>query len=293
MPQLQLTLDLGSAEPEPIEQALSALGATSITLEDATDDPVLEPAPGETPLWPTVRVRAQLPVEVDRREIEAELLGRLPVGASVRFELLDDRPWEREWLRDFHPMRFGRRLWVCPDGQAAGAPDAVRVALDPGLAFGTGSHATTALCLEWLDGCDLNGCQVIDYGCGSGILAIAALRLGAKEAIAFDIDPQALLATRQNAERNGVVERLTIVAEAPEALASCDVLVANILAGPLIGLGDRFAALLRPGGRIAVSGVLEDQAESVAATYARWFIMRATTVRDGWAMLSGSRGHIS
>ena len=135
--------------------------------------------------------------------------------------------------------------------------------------------------------------RVIDYGCGSGILAIAALRLGAKEALAFDIDPQALLATQQNAERNGVVERLTIAAEAPEALASCDVLVANILAGPLIELGDRFAALLRPGGRIAVSGVLEDQVESVAATYARWFIMRATTVRDGWAMLSGSRGHIS
>jgi ribosomal protein L11 methyltransferase len=293
MPDLQLTLELGPADPAPVEQALSALGATSITLEDAADDPVLEPAPGETPLWPTVRIRALFPGHADRRDIEARLVGWLPAGAPLRFDLLDDRPWEREWLRDFRPMRFGRRLWVCPDGKAAGEPDAVCVALDPGLAFGTGTHATTALCLEWLDGCDLDGSRIIDYGCGSGILAIAALRLGAAEALAFDIDPQALLATRQNAERNGVAERLAIVATAPEATDSCDVLVANILAGPLIDLSDRFAALVRPGGRIAVSGVLENQVESVAAAYARWFIIRATTVRDGWAMLSGSRGHIS
>jgi ribosomal protein L11 methyltransferase len=293
MPDLQLTLELGPADPAPVEQALSALGATSITLEDAADDPVLEPAPGETPLWPTVRIRALFPGHADRRDIEARLVGWLPAGAPLRFDLLDDRPWEREWLRDFRPMRFGRRLWVCPDGMAAGEPDAVCVALDPGLAFGTGTHATTALCLEWLDGCDLDGSRIIDYGCGSGILAIAALRLGAAEALAFDIDPQALLATRQNAERNGVAERLAIVATAPEATDSCDVLVANILAGPLIDLSDRFAALVRPGGRIAVSGVLENQVESVAAAYARWFIIRATTVRDGWAMLSGSRGHIS
>ena len=293
MPDLQLTLELGSADPAPIEQALIALGATSITLEDAADDPVLEPAPGETPLWPTVRIHALFRADADRGEIEAGLVDRLPARTSLRFDLLDDRPWEREWLRDFHPMRFGRRLWVCPDGQVAGDPDAVCVALDPGLAFGTGTHATTALCLEWLDGSRLDGSRVIDFGCGSGILAIAALKLGAREAVAFDIDPQALLATQQNAERNGVAERLAVVATAPEAEASCDVLVANILAAPLIELKDRFAALVRPGGRIAVSGILADQAESVAAAYARWFIIRATTVRDGWAMLSGSRGHIS
>jgi ribosomal protein L11 methyltransferase len=293
MADLQLTLDLGSADPAPVEQALTALGATSITLEDAADDPVLEPAPGETPLWPTVRIRALFHAAADRREIEAGLVDRLPASTPLRFDLLDERPWEREWLRNFHPTRFGRRLWVCPDGQAAGDPDAVCVALDPGLAFGTGTHATTALCLEWLDGTQLDDSRVIDYGCGSGILAIAALKLGAAEAVAFDIDPQALLATRQNAERNDVAQRLAVVATAPEAEASCDVLVANILAVPLIELTDRFAALVRPGGRIAVSGVLADQAESVAAAYARWFIIRATTVRDGWAMLSGSRGHIS
>jgi len=293
MPYLQLTFEVGSVDPAPIEETLVSLGATSITLEDAADDPVLEPAPGETPLWPSVRIRALFPAQADPEAIRACLATFQPAAPLLGFELLEDRPWEREWLRDFRPMRFGRRLWVCPDGQPAGDPDAVCVALDPGLAFGTGTHATTALCLEWLDRSDLDASRIIDYGCGSGILAIAALRLGAAEALAFDIDPQALLATRQNAERNHVAERLAIVATAPEAIASCDVLVANILAGPLIELSDRFAALVRPGGRIAVSGVLEDQLESVVAAYARWFIIRATTVRDGWAMLSGSRGHIS
>jgi ribosomal protein L11 methyltransferase len=293
MPDLKLTLDLGSADPAPVEEMLTTLGAISITLQDAADDPVLEPAPGETPLWPTVRISALFRADAERREIEAGLVRCLPVGTPLRFELLEDRPWEREWLRDFRPMRFGRRLWICPAGQAAEDADAVCVALDPGLAFGTGTHPTTALCLEWLDGCDLDGSRMIDYGCGSGILAIAALKLGAAEALAFDIDPQALLATRQNAERNRVDGRLVVVATAPAAAGSCDVLVANILAGPLIELSHRLAALVRPGGRIALSGVLEDQVESVAAAYSRWFIIRATTVRDGWAMLSGGRGPIS
>jgi len=189
MPDLQLTFDVGSADPAPIEETLTSLGATSVTLEDAADDPVLEPAPGETPLWPTVRLRALFREDADPRAIQAGLVELLPPTTLLRFEVLEDRPWEREWLRDFHPMRFGRRLWVCPDGQAAGDANAVRVALDPGLAFGTGTHPTTALCLEWLDGSELRGCRVIDYGCGSGILAIAALKLGAAEAFAYDIDP--------------------------------------------------------------------------------------------------------
>jgi ribosomal protein L11 methyltransferase len=293
MPDLQLTFDVGSADPAPIEETLTSLGATSVTLEDAADDPVLEPAPGETPLWPTVRLRALFREDADPRAIEAGLVELLPPMTLLRFEVLEDRPWEREWLRDFHPMRFGRRLWVCPDGQAAGDANAVRVDLDPGLAFGTGTHPTTALCLEWLDGSELRGCRVTDYGCGSGILAIAALKLGAAGALAYDIDPQARLATRDNAVRNGVADRLTIAATAPQEPESCDVLVANILAGPLTKLADRFATLLRPGGRIALSGLLPEQVESVAVAYAPWFMIGATTVRDGWALLSGSRGHIT
>jgi ribosomal protein L11 methyltransferase len=167
------------------------------------------------------------------------------------------------------------------------------VSLDPGLAFGTGTHPTTALCLEWLDGCDLDGCRVIDYGCGSGILAIAALKLGAVSALAFDIDPQALLAAAENGERNDVAGRLVVSAGEPRGAAACDVLIANILAGPLTELAGRFAGLLRPGGRIVLSGLLDNQIASVAAAYAPWFIIDATAVRDGWALLSGSRGPIS
>ena len=289
---LQLTLELGRADPAPIEEALTMLGAMAVTLEDAADNPVLEPAPGETPLWPTVRLRALFPPDTDPHAVSIALAALAP-PAALTFDLLPDRAWEREWLRDFRPMRFGRRLWVCPDEQPAGDPAAVRVALDPGLAFGTGTHPTTALCLEFLDSCDLAGCRVLDYGCGSGILAIAALKLGAAEAIAYDIDPQALLATRENAERNGVSGRLRVVAERPEEPASCELLVANILAGPLAELAGQFAKLLPAGGRLALSGLLVEQIGLVTAPYRPWFMIGATAVRDGWALLSGSRGHIS
>lgn len=292
LPVLQVVVELGRADPAPVEEALSALGAHSVTLEDAADDPVLEPGPGETPLWPTVRLRAVFEADADRDAIQAGITATVP-ACRAQFELLADRAWEREWLRDFRPMRFGRRLWVCPDGQPAGTADGIRVALDPGLAFGTGTHPTTALCLEYLDGQDLVGRHVIDYGCGSGILAIAALKLGAAGAIAYDIDPQALLATRENGERNGVTDRLRVVDEAPQAAASCELLVSNILAGPLTELAARFACLVPAGGRIALSGLLVDQADSVAASYRPWFMIGLTAVRDGWALLGGSRGHIS
>jgi ribosomal protein L11 methyltransferase len=291
MPVLQVAITVGDGDPAPVEAVLTSLGAWSVTLEDAADDPVLEPAPGETPLWPTVRLRALFAADADRAAIEAALSAVLPPAAALRFEQLEDRAWEREWLRDFRATRFGKRLWVCPTGASAGDPCAVEVVLDPGLAFGTGSHRTTALCLEWLDGRELAGRRVIDYGCGSGILAIAALRLGAAGAVAFDIDSQALLATRENAERNGVADRLRILASPPEGQACCDILVANILAGPLTELAGRFAALLRPGGQIALSGLLSDQVTSVVAAYRPWFMIGATAIRDGWALLSGERGH--
>jgi ribosomal protein L11 methyltransferase len=289
VPHLQLTLDLGTRDPAPWEDALFELGAVSVTLEDAADDPVLEPAPGATPLWPTVVVKALFEAGADPSAIAGALARRLPGGPAPRCETVADRAWERVWLEDFRPMRFGRRLWVCPGGQPAGAPDAVRIELDPGLAFGTGTHPTTALCLEWLDGHDLAGRDVVDYGCGSGILAIAAARLGATRVRAVDIDPQALIATRENALRNDVDGRLDITADPELETGSADVLLANILAGPLVALGSRFAAAVRPGGLLALSGLLADQADAVTAAYRPWFHIETTTTRDGWVLLGGRR----
>jgi ribosomal protein L11 methyltransferase len=296
MPFLQLTLDIGGRDPQPFEDALFELGAVSVTLLDAADDPVLEPAPGQTPLWPTVKVRGLFDAATARRdELAAGLAGTgLPGCPSPEFEDVADRAWEREWLKDFHPMRFGRRLWVCPGGLPAGAPDAVRVELDPGLAFGTGTHPTTAMCLEWLDQlADAGGLEaatVIDYGCGSGILAIAALRLGARRAIAMDIDPQALLATRENAQRNGVADRVQTTDDPGAGGQRATVVVANILAGPLVELAPALAALVQPGGRLALSGLLAgEQADAVAAAYAPWFDIGQNASREGWCLLSGRR----
>jgi len=289
VPHLQLTIDLGERDPAPYEDALFALGAVSVTLEDAADDPVLEPGPGETPLWPTVVVKALFEQSTDPTGITHALAQALPGGPPPRFETLADQAWERVWLEDFRPMRFGRRLWVCPGGLPAGDDEAIRIELDPGLAFGTGTHPTTALCLEWLDGQDLAGCSVVDYGCGSGILAIAAAKLGAAHVRAVDIDPQALIATRDNAMRNGVAGTLTITGDPALAPRSADVLLANILAGPLVELAPRFAAALGPAGRLALSGLLPEQADAVTAAYRPWFHIGTTTTRDGWVLLSGCR----
>jgi ribosomal protein L11 methyltransferase len=186
-------------------------------------------------------------------------------------------------------MRFGRRLWVCPGGLPAGAADAIRIELDPGLAFGTGTHPTTALCLEWLDGQDLAGCSVVDYGCGSGILAVAAAKLGAARVVAVDIDPQALIATRDNALRNQVAGAVTATSEPTLAPRCADVLLANILAGPLVALAPRFAEALVPDGRLALSGLLPGQADAVTAAYRPWFHIETITTRDGWVLVSARR----
>jgi ribosomal protein L11 methyltransferase len=308
MPFLQLSLDIGTRSPEPYEDALFELGALSVTLLDAADDPVLEPAPGAMPLWPTIVVRAVFAADTDVDWVRTALgsvpgLDPLLVAEKAQLEAVADRAWEREWLKDFKPMRFGRRLWVCPGGQRPDpdsvGPDVVLVELDPGLAFGTGTHATTALCLEWLDsgavpGVEatqpwLTGADVIDYGCGSGILAIAALRLGASHAVAMDIDPQALLATRENAERNGVQRQLRVTADRQVDSAQADVVVANILAGPLVELAPLLAEHTRSGGRLALSGLLVEQADAVTAAYRPWFDIGLTGARDGWGLLTGYR----
>ena len=310
MPFLQFSLDIGNRNPEPYEQALFALGALSVTLLDAADDPVLEPLPGTTPLWPTVVVTAVFPADADVAGVRTALaampgLDPLLIAEKSQVEAVADRAWEREWLKDFRPMRFGRRLWVCPGGQrppagsaapapADGAPasEPVLVELDPGLAFGTGTHATTALCLEWLDAAAdawLAGAEVIDYGCGSGILAIAALRLGARRAVAMDIDPQALLATQQNAARNDVDDRLAVTDDRDCGGAVADAAICNILAGPLVELAPVLAARVRPGGRLALSGLLLEQAAAVTAAYRPWFDIDLSAAREDWGLVTGRR----
>jgi ribosomal protein L11 methyltransferase len=293
VPFLQVHLTLDGLDPEAAEDACFATGAVSVTMSDAGDTPILEPLPGETPLWPATAVTALYDADTPPAPLATALrgwLGRPDLG--LRFEVLADRAWEREWLKDFRPMRFGERLWVCPGGMtppAEATPEPVIVWLDPGLAFGTGTHATTALCLTWLDGAALAGARVLDVGCGSGILAVAALRLGAAHAHGLDIDPQALTATADNAARNEVTARLSIAAADAPWDAGYDAVLANILAEPLIALAAKIAGACRAGGTIVLSGLLTAQADAVTAAYLPWFDMEVPRERDGWVGLVGHR----
>ena len=290
---LQFIMALESLDPAAVEDALLQAGACSVTLSDAGNDPVLEPGPGETPLWAWTRVTGLFVGDADPQAIRATLLASLAVEdlPAHRIENLEDRQWEREWLRDFGPMQFGERLWVCPEGMEVTAADAVVVRLDPGLAFGTGTHPTTAMCLEWLDGADLAGKTLLDYGCGSGVLAIAALKLGARAVTGMDIDPQATIATRQNAASNDVT--VSVCGSDAEIGGRYDVVVANILAGPLVEIADSITSRLASRGMLALSGVLCEQADEVMAAYAPWIEFDEPLFReqDGqtWSRLTGSR----
>lgn len=290
MPFHQLVVDLAGATLDRAEVACTRLGAIAVSLGDAGDAPVLEPGPGETPLWPSVRLRALFPASIDPRQAAADLAGELGIPAgNVGVEFVADRAWEREWLKDFRPMLFGHRLWVCPDGQPPDGPAEAVLDLDPGLAFGTGTHPTTALCLEWLDGAIRGGERVLDYGCGSGILALAALKLGASEATAFDIDPQALVATRENAAKNGLAGRLTVAEHASDIAGHYDVVLANILSGPLIALAPGIAPKARVGSALLLAGMLQRQADEVAQAYRPWFDIGPAAEREGWTLLAGRR----
>ena len=286
----QLSFELGNRDPSVAEDCCFELGATSVTYVDAHDDPVLEPLPGEFRLWPTTRLRALFPDESDANAIAHALLEALAIpAAGLKTERLDDRVWEREWLRDFHAMRFGRRLWICPHHEQVTEPGAVIVKMDPGLAFGTGTHPTTALCLEWLDRHVAGGEQVIDFGCGSGVLAIAAVELGATAAHCFDIDPQALTATRENAAANGLHSQVSTYETAGALPRGVDILVANILSGPLCQLAATFGSLVREGGSIVLAGLLERETAEVTEAYTAWFDIRPLEVREGWSGLAGKR----
>ena len=290
MPQLALTLDLDGLDPECVEESCFEFGALAVSYTDQRDDPILEPAPGEFRLWPHSRLQALFPFETSPEELVTGLSHVLRVDtARFTLETLADRVWEREWLRDFHPMCFGRRLWVAPHHSHVHTQGAVIVRLDPGLAFGTGTHATTAMCLAWLDQNAGTDQLAIDYGCGSGVLAVAAAKLGARAAWAYDIDPQALTATRDNSAANDVGAVVQVVDDEAQLPAGADLLLANILCGPLCELAPRFAALTRPGGRIVLAGLLTTQSDEVTEAHADWFDITPFATRDGWTALSGVR----
>ncbi len=284
----QLSFSLPADLAEAISERLEGLGSQAVTFTEGDDEAVFEPAPGETPLWRRTRVTALFDAAIDTRRIAERLQSEFPQLQDWTHDTLEDRSWERAWLDHFHPLNFGR-LWVVPSGQAPPDPEAVCLTLDPGLAFGTGTHPTTALCLEWLAGADLKGSTVVDYGCGSGILAVAALLLGAERAVACDIDPQALSATRANAAKNRVAERL--ICRYPEEMPSidADVVVANILAEPLIRLAPVLSALVRPEGHLVLSGLLHHQQESVLQAYRDGFRFETPAVREGWVRLCGRK----
>jgi len=287
---LQFSLEVRGDQAEAASAVLDAAGALSVTIVDAADQPLLEPAPGETPLWSHSRVVALFAPGADPLPLQQALRERLALpGLQLQVEELEDRDWSVTWRESFGAMRFGRRLWVCPSGERPDQPDAIVVQLDPGLAFGTGTHATTAMCLEWLDAHPPAGQSVIDYGCGSGILAVAASKLGASTVVAVDIDPQALQATRENASRNGIEHGIQAVLPDGLETGQVDVVLANILAGPLIEHAARLAALVRPGGAIVLTGILAAQAEEVMQAYRRWFGFSPALGREEWVLLHGTR----
>jgi ribosomal protein L11 methyltransferase len=295
VPFIQFNLTLTGLDPDTVEAACFATGAVAVTLADAGDAPILEPAPGTTPLWPTIAFTALYDDSTDTAHVTTELREQLNrPDLILAFASVEERVWEREWLKDFHPMRFGQRLWICPGGQppTADADRAIIVWLDPGLAFGTGTHATTALCLEWLDEAPVHRARILDVGTGSGILAIAALRLGASHVHALDIDPQSLIATHDNAARNDITTGLTVAAaEAPWG-DDYDIVMANILAEPLIELAPRIAQATKRGGKIILSGLLTTQAAVVTTAYLPWFDMEPARIRDGWIGLVGTRRNL-
>lgn len=291
MPWLQLRLAITPEQAEPMEDLLLGLGAVSVTFMDAEDQPIFEPDLGTTPLWQHTHLLALFEADTERQPL-LDLLQQLwqqPLP-EYQFEDIADQDWERSWMDNFQPMRFGRRLWIVPSWHEAPDSQAVNLLLDPGLAFGTGTHPTTALCLEWLDGQDVRGLNAIDFGCGSGILAIAALLLGAERVTGTDIDPQALEASRDNAQRNGIAdERFPLYL--PEAMPAepADLLLANILAGPLVSLAPQLSSLVRPGGRIALSGILAEQTEEILAAYRDAFELDPVAEKDGWIRVTGVR----
>ncbi|MBA6390976.1 50S ribosomal protein L11 methyltransferase [Colwellia sp. BRX10-3] len=292
MPWIQLRLSADEETAEKYSDWLSACGAQAVTFIDAKDTPIYEPLPGDEVIyWNNTVVMGLYDASHDMDKVLNYLKSIHPDKNKMAYKLeqLEDKDWEREWMDNFHPMKFGQRLWICPSWLDVPDPTAVNVMLDPGLAFGTGTHPTTALCLTWLDGLDLVGKTVVDFGCGSGILSLAALKLGAKKVIGIDIDPQALQASLENAKRNQCEDRLELFLPKDQPKCKADVVVANILAGPLRELAPVIIEYVSSHGVLALSGVLEEQAEQLQTIYGEFCQMDPVTVQDEWVRLSGVR----
>jgi ribosomal protein L11 methyltransferase len=288
MPWLQLIISTTRKATHNLENALLASGAASVTLQDNADQPILEPGLGETPLWDQVRITGLYDAETDTQKTTAHIARFLNQElTNFRWEQLEDKDWEREWMSHYHPICCGERLWICPSWLTPPEPDKINLLLDPGLAFGTGTHPTTFLCMQWLDQQDLKNFAVMDYGCGSGILGIASFLLGANSIIGVDIDPQALLATKENAKRNQLPEDGLFVflpKDCPQI--QVDILLANILAGPLAELAPTLNGKVKVGGRLCLSGILSSQAEKVMSAYADWFDFDPIATQDDWVRLT-------
>jgi ribosomal protein L11 methyltransferase len=285
MPWLQLRIDTSREQAPAVEDRLLDLGAASVTLEDNADQPIFEPALGETPLWQETRVTGLFDAATDTAGIDQALS-----TISGRWHILEDKDWEREWMQYYHPIQCGENFWICPSWLEAPDKDAVNLQLDPGLAFGTGTHPTTFLCLQWLARQELKGKTVIDYGCGSGILGIAVLLLGARKAFGVDIDPQALLASRENTRRNQLPEDafpVFLPEQAPQQ--AVDLVVANILAGPLVELAPAISARVQPQGQLCLSGILASQADTVIQAYENQFDFDPRMEKDEWVCLTARK----
>lgn len=286
---LQLKLNSSAADADYFAELLQQLGALSVTYVDAADQPLYEPGVNETPLWQATDVIALFPADTNLAALTLALQQNtdrtLP---TLRADPLEDKDWIRAWMDHYRPMHFGHDLWICPSHCAPPVPDAINVILDPGLAFGTGTHPTTAMCLQWLAAHPPQGLAIIDYGCGSGILAVAAAKLGARRVHAIDNDPQALLATARNAQQNAVAVQIHAAA-AGAALPQVSLLIANILAGPLIDLATQFATLVQPGGNIVLSGILSSQAAAVMTAYRDRFTLLLFAQQEDWVCLAGQR----
>ena len=288
MPWLEIHIITERTHAHTIENALETAGALTITFEDNADQPIFEPALGETPLWNDTRVTGLFDAEVDTQAVEKMM--QLPSNTNLKWHIVEDKDWEREWMKDYHPIQCGPSFWICPSWIAPPDANATNLMLDPGLAFRTGTHPTTFLCLQWLAQQDFNGAEVIDYGCGSGILGIGALLLGANKVLGVDIDPQALLATQDNAQRNQLpAERFPVVYPDKCPRNPVDFMLANILAGPLVELAPVLAPLVKSHGKLCLSGILASQADTMMAAYQDKFSFDPLEQKEEWVRLTATK----
>jgi len=288
---MQLTLETSKEKADFVSEILMGLGSISINFSDAKNNAIFEPPVGETPLWPGVVIKALFDSEVDQVHVQTMLL-KLCNIEKLSFELLKDRVWEDECKKDFHAKIFGKRLWICPSWEDASKlpNNSVVIDMDPGLAFGTGTHQTTDLCLQYLDKNPPINQSVVDYGSGTGVLAIAAVKLGATSAIAVDNDPQAVLATIDNVKTNHVEDQVKVLHSDEEGqLDKVDLLIANILANPLIGLCEHLSGLVKSSGKITLSGILQEQLDIVLETYSEYFSDLKVKQKDEWCRVDGVR----